>query len=155
MAITVTREVEFEAAHMLSGYDGGCGSIHGHSYKLKLTISCPESVRQSNNFGFVMDFKNLNKIIKDNVPDHYFMYNKNADNDSVEMQVVNILKANNLRVWEFNDYPSAENMSCELAHKFQTVFDTMYPEYGITVTKLQLWETTNSEATWTLGTDME
>jgi hypothetical protein len=102
-----------------------------------------------------MDFKNLNKIIKDNVPDHYFMYNKNADNNSVEIQVVNILKANNLRVWEFNDYPSAENMSCELAHKFQTVFDTMYSDCKIIVTKLQLWETTNSEATWTPDIDME
>ena len=155
MAITVTREVEFEAAHMLSGYDGGCGSIHGHSYRLKLTISCPEFIRSSNNFGFVMDFKHLNTIIKNNIPDHYFMYNKYAPADSVEMQVVNILKANNLRVWEFNDYPSAENMSIELARKFQNIFDTTYPEYKITVTKLQLWETTNSEATWTLDTDME
>lgn len=153
MAITVTREFEFEAAHMLSGYNGGCGSIHGHSYRLKLTISCPETVRSSNDFGFVMDFKNLNKIIKENTPDHYFMYNKNAASDSVEMQVVNILKANGLRVWEFNDSPSAENMSAELAYRFQHIFDTDYPELKIKVTELRLWETTNSEATWTPDTD--
>lgn len=146
--IEVTRHIEFEAAHMLLGYDGGCGSIHGHSYAIELTITCPESIRSNNAFGFVTDFKNLNKILKDNVPDHMFMYNKNAPKDSVEYQVATVLKTNNLRVWEFNDYPSAENMSKELATNFQTIFDTKYPELHIKVVELKLWETTNSHATW-------
>lgn len=149
MAIEVTRHVEFEAAHMLSGYQGGCGSLHGHSYALELTISCPESVRTQNSFGFVMDFKNLNKILKDNIPDHMFMFNKSVNKDSVEYKIATLLKENNLNVWEFNDYPSAENMSVELANNFQTIFNTQFPELQITVTKLELWETTNSHATWT------
>ena len=146
--IYVTRHVEFEAAHMLLGYNGGCGSLHGHSYKLELTISCPESIRNTNAYGFVMDFKNLNKILKDNVPDHMYMYNKNAPTDSVEYQIANILKTNNLRVWEFNDFPSAENMSKELAINFQSILDMDYPELKMEVVELKLWETTNSHATW-------
>ena len=149
MAITVTRHIEFEAAHMLSGYNGGCGSLHGHSYKLELTISCPESVRTQNSFGFVMDFKNLNKILKENVPDHMFMFNGSVAKDSVEYKIATLLRQNGLNVWEFSDYPSAENMSCELAENFQTTFNTQFPELMIKVTKLSLWETTNSHATWT------
>ena len=148
MSIEVVRHIEFEAAHMLSGYDGGCGSLHGHSYKLELTIMCPESVRTHNSFGFIMDFKNLNKILKDNVPDHMFMYNKNTAADSAEGQIVSILKKNNLNVWAFSDYPSAENMSKELALNFQSVFDSTYPELQLKVTELRLWETTNSFAIW-------
>ena len=146
--IYVTRHVEFEAAHMLNGYDGGCGSLHGHSYALELTISCPEYIRETNNYGFVMDFKNLNKILKENVPDHMYMYNKNVPKDSVEYQIATILKNNNLRVWEFNDSPSAENMSKELAINFQSIFDMDYPELQMEVVELKLWETTNSHATW-------
>ena len=148
MSIEVVRHIEFEAAHMLSGYDGGCGSLHGHSYKLELTITCPESVRTHNSFGFIIDFKNLNKILKDNVPDHMFMYNKNTAVDSAEGQIVSILKKNNLNVWSFSDYPSAENMSKELALNFQSVFDSTYPELQLKVTELRLWETTNSFAIW-------
>ena len=149
MSIEVTRHIEFEAAHMLNGYDGPCGSLHGHSYKLEVTITCPESIRESNDFGFVMDFKNLNKLLKENVPDHYFMYNKNADEDSVEMQICHILRSNNLNIWAFDGYPSAENMSKELANNFQILLDKEYPNYGMRVVKLSLWETTNSHATWT------
>lgn len=153
MAICVTRCIEFEAAHMLLGYNGPCGSLHGHSYKLEVTITCPESVRDCNSFGFVMDFKNLNKILKENVPDHMFMYNKNTAIDSVEGQIVSILKSNNLKVWGFDGFPSAENMSKELAFNFQLIFDTTYPELQLKVVELKLWETTNSFATW--KADME
>jgi len=149
VSIEVTRHIEFEAAHMLTGYDGPCGSLHGHSYKLEVTITCPDSVRESNDFGFVTDFKNLNKLLKENVPDHYFMYNKNAPEDSVEKQIYHILKSNNLNTWAFDGYPSAENMAKELASNFQMLLEKMYPNSFMEVTKLSLWETTNSHATWT------
>ena len=36
--IRLTKEFNFEAAHMLEGYDGLCREIHGHSYRLFVTI---------------------------------------------------------------------------------------------------------------------
>ena len=36
--IRLTKEFTFEAAHMLEGYDGLCREIHGHSYRLFVTI---------------------------------------------------------------------------------------------------------------------
>lgn len=151
--ICVTRHIEFEAAHMLTGYNGPCGSLHGHSYKLEVTITCPESIRTQNDFGFVTDFKDLNKILKENVPDHYFMYNKNAAEGSVELTIANLLKVNGLNTWEFDGYPSAENMARELALNFQKILDDTYSSMQMKVTTLKLWETTDSHATWTLDSD--
>ena len=36
--IRLTKEFSFEAAHSLEGYDGACREIHGHSYRLFVTI---------------------------------------------------------------------------------------------------------------------
>ncbi|MBO7282473.1 MAG: 6-carboxytetrahydropterin synthase, partial [Alistipes sp.] len=36
--IRLTKEFTFEAAHMLEGYDGLCREIHGHSYRLFVTV---------------------------------------------------------------------------------------------------------------------
>ncbi len=36
--IRITKEFQFEMAHALVGYDGPCKNIHGHSYKLKVTV---------------------------------------------------------------------------------------------------------------------
>ena len=37
-AIRLTKEFSFEMAHTLAGYDGPCREIHGHSYKLFVTV---------------------------------------------------------------------------------------------------------------------
>lgn len=36
--IRLTKEFSFEAAHALEGYDGACREIHGHSYRLFVTV---------------------------------------------------------------------------------------------------------------------
>ena len=36
--IRITKEFKFEMAHALHGYDGLCKNIHGHSYRLWVTI---------------------------------------------------------------------------------------------------------------------
>ncbi|HRR93738.1 MAG TPA: 6-carboxytetrahydropterin synthase, partial [Bacteroidales bacterium] len=36
--IRLTREFTFEMAHVLEGYDGPCRNVHGHSYRLYVTV---------------------------------------------------------------------------------------------------------------------
>jgi 6-pyruvoyltetrahydropterin/6-carboxytetrahydropterin synthase len=70
--IRITKEFRFEAAHALKGYDGPCRSIHGHSYKLSVTIiGEPVSDSKSAKNGMVMDFSDLKKIIKKTVIDPF------------------------------------------------------------------------------------
>lgn len=55
--IRLTKEFSFEAAHALDGYDGPCREIHGHSYRLFVTVKgCPADDDTNPKCGMVMDF---------------------------------------------------------------------------------------------------
>ena len=70
--IRITKEFKFEMAHALHGYDGLCKNIHGHSYKLRVTVR--GNVRQEKGHkkdGMVMDFSVIKDIVKPEVIDKY------------------------------------------------------------------------------------
>ena len=61
--IRLTKEFSFEAAHALDGYDGPCREIHGHSYRLFVTVKgCPADDDTNPKCGMVMDFGVLNDL---------------------------------------------------------------------------------------------
>jgi 6-pyruvoyltetrahydropterin/6-carboxytetrahydropterin synthase len=62
--IRITKKFSFETGHALYGYDGKCKNVHGHSYKLSVTVI--ESIENRDNvkFGMVIDFTDLKKIVK-------------------------------------------------------------------------------------------
>jgi queuosine biosynthesis protein QueD len=53
----IEKKFSFEAAHLLSGLskDHPCGSIHGHSYKVRIKIFAKELDER----GFIIDFGDL------------------------------------------------------------------------------------------------
>ena len=62
--IRITKKFRFEAAHALYGYDGKCKNIHGHNYKLFVTvIGVPVNDNSNAKEGMVMDFGDLKKIV--------------------------------------------------------------------------------------------
>lgn len=69
-------------AHALKGHDGPCRYIHGHSYKLSVTIiGMPIPDNTSPRLGMVMDFGDLKKIVHENVIrvfDHALVLNRNS-----------------------------------------------------------------------------
>ena len=78
--IRITKQFTFETAHALYGYDGKCKNIHGHSYKLDVTV-IGEPITDMNNVkcGMVIDFGDLKKIVKSEVVDtmdHAILLNK-------------------------------------------------------------------------------
>lgn len=77
----VTREFTFDAAHNLTNYHGKCEDLHGHTYKLAVTL---DGKVQDN--GLVIDFAVLKKIVNKHVIeklDHKYL-NDIFDNSSVE-----------------------------------------------------------------------
>lgn len=139
-SIRVSKEFNFEMAHALLNYDGLCKHIHGHSYKLKVTI-IGQPIEDVNNpkLGMVMDFSDLKKIIRDeiiNVFDHAFLLNKasgNIPNDH-EMYARTI----------YVDYqPTSENMVVDFAQRIKK----RLPE-NVKLHNLRLHETANSYAEW-------
>ena len=60
-------EFKFDAAHFIDGYDGKCGRMHGHSYKVKVSAKSnklnPSAYLKSDDM--VCDFKELKWAAKD------------------------------------------------------------------------------------------
>ncbi len=55
----------FAASHFLTNYHGKCENLHGHNYKLIVTIEGP--IQKD---GMVMDYQAIKKIVNENVIDH-------------------------------------------------------------------------------------
>lgn len=54
------KEFTFDAAHRLEAYHGKCEALHGHTYRLRVTLEGrPDSE------GMVMDFLTLKRIVTD------------------------------------------------------------------------------------------
>ena len=140
--IRLTKEFRFEAAHALRGYDGPCKSIHGHSYKLTVTVSgTPIQDPDSPKKGMVMDFGDLKEIIKKNIIDsfdHSLILNKDYNLEDVK-KIKDVFC--NI-VWV--DYqPTSENMLIDFSKRIESLL----PE-GVRLFSLQLRETANSFAEW-------
>ena len=70
--IRLTKEFSFEAAHALDGYDGPCREIHGHSYRLFVTVKgCPAAGEGDPKCGMVMDFGVLKRIVNEEIVSHF------------------------------------------------------------------------------------
>ena len=67
----LTTIVDFEAAHRLPDYPGKCNRLHGHNWKVEVTIAG----EQLDQLGMLIDFRELkmevNKVIE--TLDHYYL----------------------------------------------------------------------------------
>lgn len=139
--VKVTRHYEFEAAHLLPNYDGDCGNLHGHTYKVDVTVAG----KQSGAFDMVMDFKKLNQMIKELMPDHRYLHWKG---NPISEDIVSVLDKYRLKYYTFDFPTTAENMA---KYFKQVLNEYLHNELGykdLNVTQIDLYETTNSKATY-------
>ncbi len=140
--IRITKEFKFESAHALLGYDGPCKNIHGHSYKLAVTvIGEPLNDTTSPKNGMVMDFGVLKQIVNESIVkpfDHALVLNTNTKN-------VNSLEVKSLseKLILVNYQPSCENFLIDFAERIKNKL----PE-NIELFSIRLNETSNSYAEW-------
>jgi len=140
--IRVTKFYDFEMAHALWNYDGLCKNIHGHSYKLFVTVlGEPISDDTDKKNGMVIDFGDLKKIVKTEIVDrfdHSMVINKNAPHEKM-------LELNEMyeRHHVFNFQPTCEN----LVIHFVNIIKPLLPE-GVMLKNVKLYETANSSAEW-------
>ena len=140
--IRVTKEFSFEMAHALWNYDGPCRNIHGHSYKLFVTvIGEPIPDPKHTKLGMVIDFSELKKIVSENVIsifDHAVIINKLAIvkylHDIDQMFEKTIIA---------NYQPTCENIVNDIAGRIKNKLTENAQLYS-----LRLYETTTSYAEW-------
>lgn len=141
--IRLTKEFSFESAHALDGYDGLCREIHGHSYRLFVTVKGePSSNENDPKLGMVMDFGDLKRIVNSEIVerlDHSFVLR-----DSEQNEVLRTALGEKFRKVVLVDYqPTCENMLADFAARLQR----RLPE-GVELHSLRLHETATSYAEW-------
>ena len=143
--VRITKEFSFEMAHALWNYDGDCRNIHGHSYKLFVTISgTPESNSSDSKFGMVLDFKDLKKMIKGPVVD--FLDHSLAVYREAEGETLTAVRAMYEKVHVFDFQPTCENLVLFIVEIVQPLLSP-----GQKLESVRLYETSTSFAEWNAG----
>ena len=108
MRTSVTRTFTFEAAHQLPWHAGKCRRLHGHSYRLEVTVEGPIGEH-----GIVVDFADIREAVERDVIarfDHQYL-NDLIDNPTAEVIASEIWKTveaagldvSRIRLWETAD----------------------------------------------------
>ena len=137
------KRFAFEAGHALYGHDGKCKNIHGHSYKLYVTV-IGEPIADSNSpkFGMIIDFSDLKSMVKKEIIeelDHSIILNQN----SPHMELAQALQSKEQKVVLVDYQPTIEGMVIDIANKIKK----RLPE-NIQLHSLKLKETETSYAQW-------
>lgn len=154
---TATKVFTFDCAHMLSGHEGLCKNLHGHTYKVEITV-----MREVNSGwyviadekdpseGMVLDFKELKEVCTELFDrfDHAFIINgaalKSADPKyKAEKELAKVALRYGLKTFTFPGRATAENMA---RYFYCTLVTNKLFQKGVTITRVAVWETPTSVA---------
>jgi 6-pyruvoyltetrahydropterin/6-carboxytetrahydropterin synthase len=118
----VSVEETFAAGHALRNYRGKCENVHGHNYRVQVTLQGP----QLDSIGLLVDFVQVKKLIQSVVDrlDHRFL------NDLPPFDELN---------------PSAENMA---KYFYDEISGGLGQSAPVRVGQVQVWETDTTSATY-------
>jgi 6-pyruvoyltetrahydropterin/6-carboxytetrahydropterin synthase len=129
-------------AHALWNYDGLCKNIHGHTYKLYVTVMGePINDPQNSKNGMVIDFSDLKRIVKDEIVDK-LDHSISVYNKAPQHQLKSLGEMFE-RHFIFDFQPTCENLVIWIVKKIKPKL----PE-GIELKKVVLYETSSSNAEW-------
>jgi 6-pyruvoyltetrahydropterin/6-carboxytetrahydropterin synthase len=141
--IRITKQFSFETGHALYGYDGKCKNVHGHSYKLSVTVSGKPITDNTNvKFGMVIDFSDLKKIVNEEIVDvfdHATVFNKNTPH----VELAKELQDRDHHVILVDYQPTSEMMVIDFADKIKKRLPI-----NIKLHSIRLQETDTSFAEW-------
>ena len=137
----VTKEVTFDSAHMLSNYNGKCQNLHGHTYKLQVTVEGP-IVAEGNEEYMVTDFNNLKHVINSVTEcfDHAIIFSDDYLRGEAENALLEWAKTYDM---SYIILPDAKSTSEYIASYIKAQIESAYPTKRISV---KVWETPTSFA---------
>ena len=128
----VTKEIRFCYGHRLLNYDGKCRHLHGHNGLVEIELSAPALDPR----GMVMDFEDIKRAVQtwiDRELDHKMLINR-AD------PLLPTLQTSQEPCFVVEGNPTAEAIA-------KLIFDYA-KSHGFPVTRVTLWETDSSFATY-------
>ena len=114
MNIILETEARFDAAHRLVGYKGDCKRLHGHSFKVEVTVISNRSLRDD--VGMLIDFKLIKGVIRRF--DHKTILKKCKLNNVL---IAAIRSIDEEGVIELNGNPTAENLAMYFWKEFKKI----------------------------------
>ena len=130
MKYSVWKDFKFCAAHRLPQHLGKCYNLHGHNYKLRVTLEGEEL----NDKDFIKDFGDIKSVVNAEIiakVDHAFIGQK-SDLDRDHSQ----------KFYKIGYYSTAENLC-------KHFYNILFMHYGDLLKEVKLWETETSGATYT------
>jgi 6-pyruvoyltetrahydropterin/6-carboxytetrahydropterin synthase len=122
--ITTTRH--FSAAHQLRLYDGTLEPLHGHNWRVKVTVAAP----RLDPIGVVMDFHELERLVDAVLsPLHNRHLNEVSPFDALN--------------------PSAENVAFHVGRCLTTEAPSRALPKGVDLVAVEVWETEENSALYT------
>ena len=142
------REFSWDMAHMLSGHEGLCKNLHGHTYKMLVEVSHMDTMveHQGAAEGMVVDFQQLDQVVKTYLIsplDHATMINTETE-DPFEEQLYKLLAKYGKKFYAVSYRPTAENMAMD----FFGVLNNALAGEQIRVTAVTIYETPKNFATY-------
>lgn len=132
--VTVTKTIKFDAAHVLTNHEGLCKNLHGHTYRVDVSVTQAEGDASD----MVIDFKDLKRIASEVICerfDHAFVYNTESEG---EREIAAVVERYGMRTVAISFRSTAEN----LAKLFYGELKARIP--GLSAVKV--WETADSSA---------
>lgn len=143
--IRITKIFHFEMAHALDNYDGLCRNIHGHSYKLHVTlIGQPSKDEASPKKGMLIDFSDVKKIVLESIIDKYdHALVLSQDTDKI---IIDILRQYYQKIITVPFQPTSELLLITFSQILQNALPV-----NVKLFSLRLNETETSYAEWFTG----
>jgi len=145
----VTKIFQFDSAHMLSGHEGLCKNLHGHTYTVEVSVRqkvSPFGVWTDGPAeGMVVDFKYLSSALKEELfskLDHAYIYNSMGGDD--EKRIAALCEELGMRTYNMGMRPTAENMCMRFLQLSQRILKDV--DTNLVVTKIKVYETPTSFA---------
>jgi 6-pyruvoyltetrahydropterin/6-carboxytetrahydropterin synthase len=140
----VTTRLEFDAGHRIPNHKSNCKNLHGHRYAIEVTVTGPiHDDKKSSDFGMVIDFSDVKKIIKDLIVepwDHAFIV---YQEDKEIISFLNTLPNHKTVILPL--VPTAENMASEA---YRILNSELYARFDhqLKIKQIRIYETPNSWA---------
>lgn len=134
----LTTEHSFDSAHFLAGYDGKCGNLHGHRWRVLLTVQSETLGEDRQQKGMCVDFAELKKDLRTELDalDHVLI----IEQGSLRESTMKALQEEKFQVVEMPFRPTAEN--------FARYFYELFTLKGYPVAKVEVYETPNNSAVY-------
>ena len=104
--LTVSKQCQFDAAHVLTNHAGQCKNLHGHTYRVIVEVA------EGNGDGdMVIDFKDLKQVMREVVMerfDHAFIFDEAS---ASECEIAAVIAKHGMRSVGLPFRSTAENLA--------------------------------------------